>query len=219
MALLSLGRNVVLEEKITDVVATDVAEAAKAGVVVATKDAGQQAAQGGQEAMSAVDAAASAAGLEAATLARNTGESTADAANKKLGDARKGLADSLTPWIPGDFLVTYGTLLTAWDSLRGAFWMMVGLSVASAFAFVFLGAIAEAGWGTLAASSYAKLFWRALIGAAISVYASFALPNSGWYGFAWMRDNESSVVLTAGLGVALIVLFLKTLPRSLGGTR
>lgn len=135
---------------------------------------------------------------------------------RQVEAARKSLIGSMAPWIPGDFLVTYGALLTAWTSLRASFPWMVLLAVGLAFALVFGAAFSETGFKDPKDRVYKRLIIRSLVGAFAAVYACFAVPNSGWYDFAWFVDNELAVITTAGIGATLIVLLLKGIERSSG---
>jgi hypothetical protein len=137
-------------------------------------------------------------------------------ANDKLSDARKGLLNSLTPWIPGDFVVAYGTLLTAWEGLRASFVWLLIISAASAITFIVLGAFAATGFkGPKSATRKInrRLAVRTVIGFFVSIYAAFAIPRSGWYDFDWFSKNESAVVITAGVAVIIVVSVLKGLQK------
>lgn len=139
--------------------------------------------------------------------------------NKKLEDAQKSLLEALTPWIPGDFVVTYGVLLTAWTGVRASFVWMLIIAAISAITFVVLGAFAETGFKAKADwSDKAKkrLLVRTLAGFLVSVYACVAIPNSGWYELDWFSDNELSVVVTAGVISAILILALKGFQKRLG---
>jgi hypothetical protein len=56
-------------------------------------------------------------------------------AEKELEKARHNLLTSLAPWIPGDYLIVYGILLTAWSRLRGNFPALLLVAVASSIVF------------------------------------------------------------------------------------
>lgn len=135
---------------------------------------------------------------------------------KKFEDARKGLLDTLTPWIPGDFVVSYGILLTSWAGMRRSFGWLLLVAGISAVAFVFLGAFAATGFKTKRSRRWNGLAVRAIVGALVSVYAAVAIPNSGWYDFKWFTDNELSVVVTAGIVVVFLVLALKGIQKRTG---
>ncbi len=135
-----------------------------------------------------------------------------DNAQKKIEDARKGLLATLTPWIPGDFVVTYGLLLSAWKGMQGSFLWLLIVSFASAFAFVVVGAFSITGFKCKAdrsAKVVKQLAIRTLAGAGVSLYAAAAIPNSGWYYFGWFRDNELAWVVTAGIIVVPVTLILQ----------
>lgn len=166
MALLSLGRNVVMAEKVEGV--------ASAGV----KDA----------------------------------NAVREEANKRLDEARRGILDALTPWIPGDFLVIYGILLTAWPGMRASFRWMIVIAGFSALSFVVLGAFAETGFKKRSDRSRRarmRLTTRTIAGFFVSLYASVAIPMSEWYDFDAFADNELPWVVTASALVAIVVLALK----------
>lgn len=165
MALMSLGRNVVLAEKAKELVVTK--------------------------------------GMTAEAIAE---------LEKNIEDYRKGLLETLTPWIPGDFVVSYGVLLTAWSALRGSFGWLLVVAGASALAYVVLGAFAETGFRKASDPSNGVkkgLVIRTIAGFLVSVYAAIAIPSSGWYQFKWFVDNELAVVVTAGVLVIILVLLLK----------
>jgi hypothetical protein len=142
-----------------------------------------------------------------------------DEANRKLEDARKSLLDTLTPWIPGDFIVTYGVLLTAWSRMRANFgWLLIIASV-SAITYVVLGAFAETGFRRADDRSTKvkqRLIGRTIAGFVVSLYAATAIPTSGWYDFKWFSDNELSWVVTGGVLVVIVVFILKGLQKRLG---
>lgn len=139
--------------------------------------------------------------------------------NKKLEDAQKTLLEALTPWIPGDFVVTYGILLTAWTGIRASFpWMLIVAAI-SAVSFVVLGAFAETGFKTKKDWSdkvRKRLAIRTIVGFLVAVYACVAIPNSGWYQLNWFKDNELSVVVTAGVISAILILALKGFQKRVG---
>jgi hypothetical protein len=137
-------------------------------------------------------------------------ESTlSDADKKKLDDTRKSLLDTLAPWIPGDFVVSYGALLTAWTAIRRSFGWLLIVAIASAIVFVFGAAFAATGFKTPSDRPFLRLSVRALVGGAVAVAAATAIPNSGWYDFKWFVDNELACVVTAGIGAGILVLILK----------
>jgi hypothetical protein len=142
-------------------------------------------------------------------------------ANKKLEDARRGILDALTPWIPGDFVVTYGLLLTAWTEMRASFpWMLLVASL-SAILFIVGGAFAETGFRRASDKSKKvrnRLLARTLLGFVVSVYASVAIPTSGWYDFKGFADNELAWVVTASVLVSFLVLLLKGFQKRWGLT-
>jgi hypothetical protein len=199
-----------INRNLGDVTVPAVPDEVKERVVTDVTEAGIAA---GDAVEPAVGAAADRASEKVVEVTDSTVTSTVNDANKKLADARQGIATTLAPWIPGDFLVIYGTLLTAWTGLRADFYWMIALSVLSAFLFVFLGAIAESGF-VKDQGFYWGLLLRAVIGAGACIYACFAVPNSGWYDFGWMRDNETPVVLTAGTCLSAVVLILKTVQKA-----
>jgi hypothetical protein len=60
---------------------------------------------------------------------------------KKVASAKSDVEKSLTPWIPGDFIVVYGTLLTAWPAtIPSSFRWLLVIASASAVVFVLGGA-------------------------------------------------------------------------------
>jgi hypothetical protein len=137
-------------------------------------------------------------------------------ANKKIDDVRKDILGSLTPWIPGDFVVVYGTLLTAWSNIRESFFWLLIISAVAAFTFVILGAFSETGFRTKRQRSKAvkqRLAARVTAGFLVSVFAAVTIPRSGWYDFDWFADNEQSCVLTAGIAVVAVVFVLKGLQK------
>lgn len=148
-----------------------------------------------------------------------TAEEVREEANEKIDDARKGLLDTLAPWIPGDFVVTYGALLTAWSALRANFpWLLI-ISAASAFTYVVLGAFAETGFKNAADRSSKvkrKLLYRTIAGFGVSVCAAVAIPTSGWYDFGWFVRNELACIVTAGFLVVAVVFVLKGVQERFG---
>jgi len=131
------------------------------------------------------------------------------AANKKLAETRKSILDALTPWIPGDFVVTYGVLLTAWSEVRYSFEWMLLIAGVLALSFVVLGAFAESGFKAVTKATRRKLYSRTIVGFFVSVIASIAIPKSGWYDFKHFTDNELSWLVTAGIGVGAVVMLLR----------
>jgi hypothetical protein len=153
---------------------------------------------------------------EVPTATNASADSVREEANKKLEEARKSILDALTPWIPGDFIVAYGILLTAWTQLRASFLWMLVIAAACAVGFVIGGAFAETGFARPANKSgkvASRLMARTLIGFLVAVYASVAIPTSGWYDFQWFVDNELASVVTASVLVTVAVLFLKGIQR------
>ena len=145
---------------------------------------------------------------------------TADDVRKKvedqLEDARKGLLHTLNPWIPGDFVITYGLLLSAWPLLRDSFIWLLVVAGGSAFTFVILGAFAATGFARRRDRS--KKVWRRLlirtgVGFTVSVYASVAIPMSGWREFSWFTENELAWLVTATALAAVIVMIMKGLQK------
>lgn len=135
-------------------------------------------------------------------------------AQDRIDNARKDILGALTPWIPGDFVVTYGILLTAWPDLRNSFTWLLIISALSAMVFVILGAFAESGFKPkLSRHAKLRLLWRTVAGFAVSVYAAAAIPRSGWYDFEWFSKNEQACVLTAGVLTVAIVFILKGLQK------
>ena len=59
---------------------------------------------------------------------------------------------------------------------------------------------------------------RTFIGFVVSVYASVAIPTSGWYEFKGFVDNELALELTASVLVGILVLVLKGFQKLLGLT-
>lgn len=131
----------------------------------------------------------------------------------KIDETRQSLLKSLTPWIPGDFVVAYGALLTAWSALRGSFPWLVIVSIVSAVVFVFGAGFAETGFRKKSDRPWARLGIRTAAGAIVSIYAAVAIPNSGWYDFRWFVDNELSWVVTASIVVTAVVFVLKGLQK------
>lgn len=141
-----------------------------------------------------------------------TGDEVRERANKKLEAARTDILSRLTPWIPGDFVVAYGVLLTAWQGLQASFSWLLIVAALSAITFVLLGAFAETGFARPRDRSWKivrQLALRTVIGFLVAVYASVAIPRSGWYDFAWFAQNEQSVILTASIAVVVVVFLLK----------
>jgi hypothetical protein len=137
-------------------------------------------------------------------------------ADEKIANARKDILAALTPWIPGDFVVTYGLLLTAWTSLRASFEWMLGIAAVLALVYVVLGAFAETGFKGIDNPTRRKLFWRTVIGFLVSVLASIAIPSSGWYDIKHFADHELSWLLTATILVAAVVMLLKGVQKRTG---
>jgi len=157
----------------------------------------------------------------AAQLREVHSEISADAPDdtkKKLEDARKSLLDSLTPWIPGDFVVTYGTLLTTWTGMRASFAWLLILAAACAVTYIILGAFTLTGFvgPSGSASTMKSLAARTVVGFVVSVYAAVAIPNSGWYDFKWFSDHELQCVVTAAIAVVVVVSLLKGFQKRYG---
>jgi hypothetical protein len=138
-----------------------------------------------------------------------TGPVTEPADKEKVEAARKSLLDSLTPWIPGDFVISYGALLTAWARLRGSFPGLIIIAAASSGVFVYGAAFAETGFTTRKSRQWKRLSIRTAVGAVVSVLAAVAIPNSGWYDFKAFVDNELSWIVTAGIIVTAVIFVLK----------
>jgi hypothetical protein len=139
----------------------------------------------------------------------------------RLDVAQQQILDRLTPWIPGDFLVVYGGLLTAWTTLRKDFPWLVGLAFGLAFAFVFGAAFATTGFRKNVPTvqldvPIVQLLVRSVVGGAVSLAAATAIPNSGWYDFKGFVDNELSWVFTVSLLLGLFVLILLGLQKLTG---
>ena len=132
---------------------------------------------------------------------------------KQLEEARKSLLEQLTPWIPGDFVITYGILLTAWTKVRNDFESLLLCSVGLAFGFVFLSAFAATGFTTARSRQWRKLTARSVVGAVVSLIAAIAIPNSGWYDFKAFSENELAWVVTASALVVFVIFFLKGLQK------
>lgn len=161
--------------------------------------------------------------LKTIAAAPLSGSASAEAkaeAKQKIDEARKSIIDTLTPWIPGDFIVTYGIFLTAWESLRGSFVWLLIVATGAALTYVVLGAFSATGFKQPANSQlgtpWNRLAGRTIAGFVVSVYAAVAIPNSGWYDFKWFRDNELAWVLTASVLVIVPVYVLKGLQKRLG---
>ena len=148
-----------------------------------------------------------------------SGDQVAAESKKKLEEAQKKLLDTLTPWIPGDFVVTYGILLTAWTRLRNSFLWLILVAALSAITYVVIAAFAETGFRGRAARSdkfKKRLFVRTVSGFLVSVLAAVAIPLSGWYDFKWFTDNELPWILTAGVIAGVAVLLLKGFQKRWG---
>ena len=138
-------------------------------------------------------------------------------AKQELEDARKNLLASLAPWIPGDYIVAYGVLLTAWTSLRNDFPALLLITAAAAVVLVVGSAFAETGFKGTTKKQARELTVRTVIGFAVSIFASVAIPTSGWYDFAFFRDNEASIILTASaVAIIPVLLILKGLNKATG---
>jgi L-lactate permease len=137
-------------------------------------------------------------------------------ADAKLASARKSILEALTPWIPGDFVVTYGVLLTAWTSVRASFEWMLVIAAALTVTYVLLGAFAESGFKNVDADTRKKLISRTIVGFFVSVVASIAIPESGWYDIKSFADNELSWLVTAGIGVGAVAMFLRGVQKRTG---
>jgi hypothetical protein len=135
------------------------------------------------------------------------------ARRKALEDARKSLLEQLTPWIPGDFVVTYGTLLTLWGTFRASFAWLVVWALALSFSFVFIGAFAATGFTTRASRRWSALIARTIIGGVVSLVAAIAIPSSGWYDFADFVENEARWVASAALLIGVFIGVLKGLQK------
>lgn len=136
----------------------------------------------------------------------------------KLQDARKSLLQDLTPWIPGDFVVTYGVLLTAWSGMRASFGWLLVVAAAAAVTYVTLGAFAVTGFTGSAGSPTAmrRLTVRTVVGFGVSVYTAVAIPNSGWYDFKWFADHELPCVVTAAAATIVVVSLLRGFQKRYG---
>lgn len=132
-----------------------------------------------------------------------------------VANARSNLLTSLTPWIPGDFVVSYGVLLTAWSSVQSSFpWLLVSAGGA-ALIFVLLGNFAETGFRGVTRRQWGSLMLRTVVGFGVALLAAAAIPRSGWYDFGWFARNETGVVLTAtGVVLVPVVLILKGLSKA-----
>ena len=130
-------------------------------------------------------------------------------ADTKLANARKGILESLAPWIPGDFVVTYGVLLTAWHDVRSSFLWMLVIAALLTLMYVVLGAFAESGFKNLTSKTKRRLVWRSIVGFLVSVFASIAIPNSGWYDIKRFSDNELPWLVTAGIAAGALAMLLK----------
>jgi hypothetical protein len=145
-----------------------------------------------------------------------TAEEKAARLEQQLAEARKSLLDTLTPWIPGDFIVAYSTLLTAVTALQSNFaWMML-LSAILSIVFVWGTAFSATGFKTPADRPFKRLTARTIMGFGVAVLAAVAIPSSGWYDFRWFADNQSSAVLTAGIVASALVLLLKGFQKLIG---
>lgn len=129
-------------------------------------------------------------------------------AARKLGKARGDIQKSLTPWIPGDFLVTYGALLTAWTAIQGDFVWMLIVTGASVVVFVWAGAFSLDGGKNWTGDLIKRLVGRSVVGFVVSLVAAATIPRSGWYEFAWFADHEQSVLTTLGIATGALVLVL-----------
>lgn len=139
-----------------------------------------------------------------------------DSAESELATARADLLEQLAPWIPGDFVVVYGALLTAWAAIRNDFLWLIVVAVASAIVFVIGSAFADQGLKGVK-EKRSPLLMRTLVGIPICVLAALAIPNSGWSQFEWFVNNEASVVLTASVvGIVPIAYLLRGISKSTG---
>ncbi|HYO60287.1 MAG TPA: hypothetical protein VEU29_00130, partial [Actinomycetota bacterium] len=139
---------------------------------------------------------------------------------KKIEELRKSIIQTLTPWIPGDFVVTYGILITAWTSIESSFMWLLIIAAASALTYVVLGAFSVTGFKesdpAQARTLKNRLMMRTVAGFVVSVYAAVAIPGSGWHQFAVFRDNELAWLTTATVVVVVPVMLLKGLQKRLG---
>ena len=131
----------------------------------------------------------------------------------KVEKAQQDIIGGLTPWIPGDFVVTYGALLTAWAGMHGSFEWMLLVSGLAALVYVPLGAFAATGFKKLTSQQAKVLLRRTGVGFLVSVYAGVAIPNSGWRDFKWFTDHELEVTITAGILVVVPIMFLTGLEK------
>jgi len=141
-----------------------------------------------------------------------TKDQVRERANKRLEDARTDILSRLTPWIPGDFVVAYGVLLTAWTGMQASFTWLLIVAAASSVTFIVLGAFAETGFAKARDRSgklLRQLAVRTVIGFLVALYAAVAIPRSGWYEFGWFAQNETSVTVTAGIVVVIVVFLLR----------
>ena len=137
-----------------------------------------------------------------------------EAAKAELENARQNLLASLAPWIPGDYLVVYGILLTAWPRFRGNFPGLLIVAVTSSIVFK-IGVDFADGRAPGVKQHLRSIAFRTLIGIFVCVYAAVAVPNSGWYDFKWFVDNEAEVVMTAaGVVIIPVVFVLKGLQKT-----
>ncbi|MFC5175355.1 hypothetical protein [Nocardioides taihuensis] len=129
-------------------------------------------------------------------------------ASSKLKKTRGDIQKSLTPWIPGDFLVSYGALLTAWTGLQSNFWGMVIVTAATVIVFVWAGAFSLDEGTNWSKKLAGRLAGRSLIGFVVALVAAATIPKSGWYEFSWFSNNEQSVLTTLGILTGALVLVL-----------
>ena len=129
-------------------------------------------------------------------------------ANDKIKKTKGDIQKSLTPWIPGDFLVTYGTLLAVWTVMQNNFRWLLVIAIGSAIAYVWLGAFSVTGFKDFSGPLVKKLVVRSIVGAILSILVAATVPLSGWYQLAWFKNNESAVIATLGIVTGLVVLLL-----------
>jgi hypothetical protein len=138
------------------------------------------------------------------------------AEREKREAAQKLLLDQLSAWIPGDFIVAYTTLLSSWSQLQANFRWLLVIAAISSFVFVWGTAFSTSGFKTAKDRPFVRLTVRTVLGFVVAVYASAAIPTSGWYDLDWFADNQTSVIATAAVISAGLVLFLKGFQKLMG---
>jgi len=98
---------------------------------------------------------------------------------RELNEIKKDNQTALTPWIPGDFIVAYGTLIAAWSSLSRSFFALAAIALISSVAFVWLGAFATTGLKNPTRTVRRRLFAPTAVGGPLSIFVALTIPASG----------------------------------------